>query len=121
MNSGEAFSIEFDDSLGTQAGILEFSELTSFSGITYQVNAAGTLFSHSNVFDWPEIAGVAVDTGFPFNAGWRLGDAFVVNTLGANLFSYNIRANEVPLPAGFLLLLTGIGGLTITRRMKART
>lgn len=133
-SAGEAaFQIEFNDTLGSSAGVLEGSEFLSFNWLNNPFTFSGTEFREllANV---PTIAGVSEAFRTPDFPGslnvsnWLFAQAIgsgTGNSIASTVFSYSItdsNTSVIPIPASLPLLLAGLGGLGfMSWRRKPRT
>ena len=133
-NDGDvAFAVVFDDSLGSNAGVLEGSEFISFSWITNPfTDTSGP--QRTLLFSAPSIPGFV--EGFRLEGGttplatrWLFGQTVGSGTasfIESSAFTYQISGltpppAPIPLPASGVLLLSGFAGLvTLRRRRRAR-
>ncbi|MGR3321777.1 MAG: VPLPA-CTERM sorting domain-containing protein [Pseudooceanicola sp.] len=125
-----AFEIDFDDTLGTMAGVLEGAEFLSFTWINNPFTFNGGDFREL-LGNAPTIAGIveAFTTpdfpGTPNPAVWvfRQAPGSGTNSVaGTDVFTYAITPDAdpgvVPLPASLPILGAGLAGLFAIRRRK---
>lgn len=115
------FSIGFDDTNAN--GLLDIGEITSFSGfVDYSI-----LFD--DVVEITGIAGVSVAGVVPGEVSlgsgfWSFRRDLPTGQVGysggtAGNWTYKVNLAAVPLPAGFALLLGGLGALAVAARRRA--
>lgn len=113
--AGDTATINVTNNL--QAG----TDLSVTAGLPASVNPADG-FVPATVFSWAGDADVALDnadisTVIAFGATDTLTITF--GTLAKPFTNLDVRFNAVPLPAGFLLLLTALGGMGFVARRRA--
>ena len=114
-----AFVIEFDDGLGTQDGVFEYNaavnELLSFTWINDPFAGSRDLLRAA-----PDIPGVS--DGEANNDIWVFTPgSFTFSTVSADQFTYSITDDDpppVPLPAGAVLMVSGLAGMGLLRRRR---
>lgn len=119
------FSIQFVDDGN---GLLELSEISSFSGTTFTSGSGSTFFDQVNQV--PTITGIStftfdpVQVVSPLDGRWAFSGT---NSLGlsaiafpfVDTFSYSLQTvTPVPLPASALMLMGGLAGLAGIGRRK---
>lgn len=119
-----AFEIEFNDTLGTSAGVLEGSEFVSFNWINNPFTFGSSDFREL-LANAPTVSGIIEGfrtADFPGTlnvANWVFAQAIgsgTLSTAASSVFSYSITGSNtsvVPVPAALPLLLGGLGGLSL--------